>query len=148
MYFKVRKPDLIILVRHGESEANVDSSKYRDVGDPHIALTPRGQQQAHHAGNQLCQLVGSRHIFAYVSPYARTRQTADLALSHLSADERRVVRRIEDPRLREREFCGTFQHEKPDRKRKPNRTDTEMFRFVTLTFETRFWNMEARWNKV
>ena len=40
---KVRKPALIILVRHGESEANVDSSKYRDVGDPHISLTERGQ---------------------------------------------------------------------------------------------------------
>ena len=109
---KVRKPALIILVRHGESEANVDSSKYRDVGDPHISLTERGQQQAHRAGDQLRELVGSRHVFAYVSPYARTRQTADLALSHLSADELRVVRRIEDPRLREREFCGTFQHEK------------------------------------
>lgn len=112
---KVRKPALIILVRHGESEANVDSSKYRDVGDPHISLTERGQQQAHRAGDQLRELVGSRHVFAYVSPYARTRQTADLALSHLTADELRVVRRIEDPRLREREFCGTFQHEKPDR---------------------------------
>ena len=36
-------------------------------------------------------------------------------LSRLTAAGVRILRRQEDPRLREREFCGTFQREEPQR---------------------------------
>jgi broad specificity phosphatase PhoE len=51
----------------------------------------------------------------YVSPYQRTRQTADAVERRLREAGVRVTWRREDPRLREREFCGSFQHEEPRR---------------------------------
>ena len=39
--------DLIILMRHGESEANVNPEKYASVGDPNIQLTKDGIQQVY-----------------------------------------------------------------------------------------------------
>ena len=112
-----RKPDFIVVMRHGESEANVDHLKYTDVGDPNVELTARGRAQALAAGDRLADLFGcTRPVFVYVSPYMRTRQTAELVLSRLVARGVQVCQRREDPRIREREFCGTFQQPSgPDR---------------------------------
>ena len=104
---RVHKPALIVLVRHGESEANVDATKYATVGDVHVRLTARGREQAGAAAAQLRELVGTRRVFAYVSPYKRTKETAGLLLSQLRKGQVVAVR--EDPRLREREFAGSFQ---------------------------------------
>lgn len=43
----------IVLVRHGESEGNVDDKAYADIGDPKIGLTQRGWGQADRAGKFL-----------------------------------------------------------------------------------------------
>ena len=69
----------IFLVRHGESEANVDHTVYRTVADHAINLSPRGKAQAHEAGQFLQQYeyLKGIHPRLWVSPYARTRQTAD-----------------------------------------------------------------------
>jgi hypothetical protein len=71
--------------------------------------------QAEEAGDRLAAQIGGRPVLCFVSPYTRTRQTADAVLSRLAAAGVRVLRRQEDPRLREREFCGTFQREEPQR---------------------------------
>jgi len=104
---RVHKPALIVLVRHGESEANVDPAKYCSVGDVHVRLTPKGREQAIAAAETLAKLVGDRSVFSYVSPYKRTKETAGLLLDRLPKGQVVAVR--EDPRLREREFAGSFQ---------------------------------------
>jgi broad specificity phosphatase PhoE len=67
------------------------------------------------AGDRLAAQIGDRPVLCFVSPYQRTRQTADAVLGRLAAAGVRVLDRREDPRLREREFCGTFQREEPRR---------------------------------
>ena len=91
----------------GESEANVNHSLYSSIGDPNICLTRNGRAQAVDTGKRLRELVGHRKVFVYISPYRRTKQTAEFVLSQLS--EGTIHKQILDPRLREREFSGTFQ---------------------------------------
>ena len=63
----LRKPDFIVVMRHGESEANVDHLKYTEVGDPNVELTARGRAQALAAGDRLADLFGcTRPVFVYV----------------------------------------------------------------------------------
>ena len=69
------KPKKIYLVRHGESEGNVDKKVYRDVPDWKIELTQKGQEQASEAARQLDSSI-SRSTIMYVSPWVRTKQTA------------------------------------------------------------------------
>lgn len=103
------KPELIILLRHGESEGNVDKIRYTDKGDPSVELTARGKEQARAAGEQIAELVGQRSVATFVSPYVRTRQTAGEVLKALRRKGIKLSLEREDPRLREREFAGTFQ---------------------------------------
>lgn len=108
------QPEMIVLLRHGESEANVDHTKYGDKGDPNVALTAAGRQQAAVAGDEVAKLAAGRRLLAFVSPYKRTRQTADIVLTRVVKAGVEVATRREDPRLREREFSGTFQRKRPD----------------------------------
>jgi broad specificity phosphatase PhoE len=68
---------LFIFARHGQSTANVA----RVVnGDPHrpAPLTPRGERQARQLGDQLRNI---RIDVAFCTRFARTRQTAEIALA-------------------------------------------------------------------
>ncbi len=77
----------IYLVRHGESEANVDRSVCQEKPDHAIELTEKGRRQARGAGEFLRQhfldevraakLLVPPPPRMWVSPYKRTRQTAD-----------------------------------------------------------------------
>ena len=70
------KAKRIILVRHGESEGNVDPVAYVKTPDWRIQLTDTGREQAHDAGRRLRALVGEDEpLLFYVSPYMRTLQT-------------------------------------------------------------------------
>ena len=72
--------------------------------------------QAATAGKRLAALIGKRRkVIIYLSPYQRTRQTADAVEEQLRLNGVPILARWEDPRLREREFSGTFQHEEPQR---------------------------------
>ena len=76
----------IYLVRHGESQANVDKSVHFDTADHAIPLSIKGIKQAHDAGkflgNELASLDYTNQGYfpkktrIWMSPYARTRQTA------------------------------------------------------------------------
>lgn len=44
------KPKRIILVRHGECDANIDENKFATIPDYTIELTPKGYEQALEAG--------------------------------------------------------------------------------------------------
>ena len=92
-------PRLIILIRHGQSEANVDITIHRTVPDHEINLTELGVQQATQAGQKLLELLKpDDNVHFYISPYSRARQT----FKHMAkALDRNRWRCYEEPRLRE-----------------------------------------------
>ena len=51
--FGERKPLNVLLVRHGQSQANVDKSLHAKYADPNFELTPLGKDQARAAGEFL-----------------------------------------------------------------------------------------------
>jgi hypothetical protein len=73
------RPRRIILVRHGESEGNLDESVYRHTPDARISLTELGKDQAIEAGKNLKKEVinggANETIYVYLSPYLRSKQT-------------------------------------------------------------------------
>ena len=73
--FKASIPKRIILVRHGESQANMDSKCYSHTPDRLISLSPQGRQQALEAGEKLRLLVKNESVLFFVSPFARCRET-------------------------------------------------------------------------
>ncbi|XP_010934931.1 phosphoglycerate mutase-like protein AT74H [Elaeis guineensis] len=107
----VPRPRRIILVRHGESEGNVDESVYTRVPDPRIGLTARGWQEAKACGVRIRDLVSGDgaddwKVYFYVSPYRRTLET--LRGIGLAFKPSRIAGVREEPRLREQDF-GNFQ---------------------------------------
>lgn len=99
-------PKRLILIRHGESEANVDRSQYARIPDWRIVLTPRGKKEARDCGQRLRRIVKDEPLFIYYSPYKRTRQTLDEVRWSLSPLQIKGER--EDERLREQEM-GNYQ---------------------------------------
>ena len=70
-----RKPFRIILIRHGQSQGNIDNKIYATTPDNKITLTDLGLEQAKVAGRNIKKLVGDESCFFYLSPFRRTRQT-------------------------------------------------------------------------
>ncbi|GAV76113.1 His_Phos_1 domain-containing protein [Cephalotus follicularis] len=106
------RPRRIILVRHGQSEGNVDESVYTRVPDPKIALTDKGKAEAEHCGKIIRKMIENDgvddwKVYFYVSPYRRTRET----LQNLARpfERSRIAGLREEPRLREQDF-GNFQN--------------------------------------
>lgn len=67
----------IYLVRHGESQANVDVTLYQRMPDHAIPLSEKGRAQAEAAGRYLlAMLPRGEHVRLWCSPYLRARQTA------------------------------------------------------------------------
>ncbi len=95
------KPKRIILVRHGESEANVDKYLFGKVPDYTIELTERGWEQAREAGRELKAVVGDESMYFYVSPFWRARSTFE---GVAEAFPRGQFDYCEEPRLREQEW--------------------------------------------
>lgn len=69
------RPKRIILVRHGESEANVNNNLYSNTPDWLIHLTEKGRNQAREVGKKIKELVGDEPVYFYYSPFTRTRET-------------------------------------------------------------------------
>ncbi len=115
----MRKGLHIYLVRHGETEGNIDRSLYRDVADHAVRLTPRGIEQASEAGEFLAsRLFDAREeegenfglIRLWHSPYYRARQTAQgilYALGQKFDPESGVLTYREEPFLMEQK-AGLF----------------------------------------
>lgn len=89
-------PKRIILVRHGESEGNIDVTAYTRIPDRRIQLTPEGMRQAEEAGLRVLQVADGavgcgeeaseegatpESFFVYVSPYDRSKQTLQVTPS-------------------------------------------------------------------
>lgn len=100
------KPKRIILVRHGESEGNADREMYETTPDYKLNLTNLGRTQALEAGNVIKSIIGNESVYAYLSPYYRTRQTfAEIK----KAIGNNIMRSLEDPRIRELDW-GHLRH--------------------------------------
>jgi broad specificity phosphatase PhoE len=94
-------PRQIIMVRHGQSEANMDQTLYNRVPDYRIPLTELGLEQATAAGERIRAQLDGQKVCIYVSPYLRAYQTLEaLKLGDL------VDRVIEEPRLREQDWAN------------------------------------------
>jgi 2,3-bisphosphoglycerate-dependent phosphoglycerate mutase len=107
----------IYLVRHGESQGNVDASLYGEVADHAIPLSDKGHEQAHAAGAALRDYLDDckkwpcsdakplgYHLRMWNSPYVRTRETADNLAAELGD---RITSRRENVLLSEQQF-GLF----------------------------------------
>ncbi len=92
----------IYLVRHGQSEGNVDPTVHARMADHAIPLSTRGHSQAAEAGQRLDAHFRDRFgdparakaIRLWTSPYERTRQTADeiqRAAGHWITDRREHI---------------------------------------------------------
>jgi len=126
-----RLPKTIILVRHGQSEANADHSLWNTIPDNLVGLTESGAQQAAQIGKRIetildknnCQLV---HLV--VSPFERTLQTA----YHLrKAIEHRIVRTDIESRIREQEMGNLQGTEFAEYRKQQRRVGRFWFRFPT-----------------
>ena len=95
------KPKRIILIRHGESEGNVDRVVYNQKPDYALLLSQKGMQQAAAAGIQLRELVKEETLQYYISPLFRTVQTFRQIAKAFTEDQYRWQ---EEPRLREQEW--------------------------------------------
>ena len=114
-----QRPSRIFLVRHGESQANVDTSRtislflkklisflelalYSRMADNQIELTEKGHEQAIEAGKKLRSIIGKESVYVYMSPYKRSKQT--WANIRKAFSPLQVITEREDPRIREQEF--------------------------------------------
>eukprot|EP00930_Biecheleria_cincta_P013795 TRINITY_DN12127_c0_g2_i1.p1 TRINITY_DN12127_c0_g2~~TRINITY_DN12127_c0_g2_i1.p1 ORF type:complete len:390 (+),score=45.32 TRINITY_DN12127_c0_g2_i1:43-1170(+) len=105
--FRSSLPKRLILVRHGESEGNIDHRIYESVADGLLHLTEKGWQQGTCAGRALKDIIGDENVEFKVSPYVRTRETFNALVAPWGTPD--DVRWAEDPRLREQDF-GNFQN--------------------------------------
>lgn len=99
------KPLRVLLVRHGQSQTNVDKSLHGTIPDPDVALTDCGREQAVAAGAFLHNWLLERRrerIRLYRSDYRRAVQTSDIILGKISDVAELSVR--SDDRVRELEF--------------------------------------------
>jgi broad specificity phosphatase PhoE len=95
------KPKRIILIRHGESEGNIDDSVYGNKPDYALRLTGLGRAQARAAGVRLKAMFGEEPAQVYLSPLYRTRDTfAEIRESFPEGQ----LRHLEEPRVREQEW--------------------------------------------
>ncbi|XP_016446210.1 phosphoglycerate mutase-like protein AT74 isoform X2 [Nicotiana tabacum] len=108
---KPPRPKRIILVRHGQSEGNIDESVYTRVADPNVGLTEKGVEEAEECGRKMREMIEKDggddwKVYFYVSPYKRGIETLrNLAKSF---ERSRIAGVREEPRLREQDF-GNFQ---------------------------------------
>jgi len=96
------KPIQIYLIRHGQSEGNLNTQVYYDKNDCDIELTALGHEQSLEAGTQLAALISHPTPQLVCSPYMRAKQTASNIYSVLAQD--RVPSLTEDVLVREREW--------------------------------------------
>ena len=104
-------PALLVVMRHAESEANYHRQYLEKINSPathleiptrdvDVPLTAEGRRQAREAGRYLAAATVPPFDAVYVSPYRRTRETADLVLEGFATHPTPVI----EERIREKEF--------------------------------------------
>ncbi|MCH2207977.1 MAG: histidine phosphatase family protein [Lentisphaerales bacterium] len=118
------KPKHIILVRHGQSEANVNKGIYIDTPDHLVNLTDMGKQQCAESAELLKEYLHDKNVTVWQSPYNRTRQTADEVIKNSSPKGIRVK---EDPRLREQDWGNFYTEDEVAKQNAERRRHSEFF---------------------
>lgn len=95
------RPKRLVLVRHGESQGNVDDAIYERVPDHALTLTTRGVEQAAETGRRLRAYLAGEPITMYASPYVRVRQTIEALDLGVAMGNVRI-----EPRLREQDWAN------------------------------------------
>ncbi|MEM9569837.1 MAG: histidine phosphatase family protein [Pseudomonadota bacterium] len=98
-------PLQILLVRHGQSQTNVDKSLHGTIADPDIQLTDVGKEQAKTAGEFLDDWLRAEKVKRfrlYRSDYLRAVQTSEIIIDRFGSDLDFDTRM--DERIRELEF--------------------------------------------
>ncbi|KAF6253071.1 histidine phosphatase superfamily, partial [Scenedesmus sp. NREL 46B-D3] len=116
-------PDRIILVRHAQSEGNVDCDAYTYIPDPQVPLTSLGSRQAQDAGQAIRRTMeaakGTNYqLFFYTSPYKRSIQTCMGIRDAFASSQVAGVQ--EEVQLREQDF-GNFQDAEGKQREKAER---------------------------
>ena len=111
-------PKRIILVRHAESEGNVDNQAYTYMPDPQVPLTKKGWRQALDAGIMIKEIASDTNLFFYTSPYLRSKQTYEGVAEAFGASGIAGVQ--EEVQLREQDF-GNFQDAEGKQREKAER---------------------------
>ncbi|CAM9316520.1 unnamed protein product [Choristocarpus tenellus] len=106
MYVRSRRPYRIILIRHAESQGNVDKEVYQSTPDHALKITPKGMLQACPNYERLRDLIGDESVYFLISPYTRARMTYQIIREVLNP---RKWAMKEDPRLRAELDFGNFQ---------------------------------------
>lgn len=96
-------------MRHGESLGNVDPTVHATTADHAVPLSTRGHDQAREAGKHIARYyetnaTDERHVRLWLSPYRRTRETADALVETAG---RWITDRVEHILLCEQQF-GLF----------------------------------------
>lgn len=105
----------ILLIRHGESIANVDRQIYFEQFDPFIKLSDNGIAQSIECGYKIIDnldlLRNKKYIYSknneikfIFSPYLRTQQTKDNIINVLTNNKIGIKSQEENPLLREQEY--------------------------------------------
>lgn len=116
----------IYLIRHGESEHNVDRFLMAHTHDSKFSLTDKGVQQAKLTGEFMKDIVKDDAVF-YASPYKRTMQTAE-AIYQIAGNSSPFY---DNPLLREWELGNLydFNHRPPEVKQQFKAAGTFYFRY-------------------
>lgn len=95
------------LMRHGESEANVDHTLYQRKLDEKIELTKEGIEQAKEAGRFLSKQFSGDKVRIWTSPFLRAKQTTDIIYDIMSLSDVEEIDVEESIFLSEQQF-GLF----------------------------------------
>ena len=93
----------LFLIRHAESEGNVDKSVYYEKHDSEIVITENGHSQAKACACSLLNLTDAQSIDLHASSYTRAVQTAEYIKQEFVAQGTAVTFH-ENPLLRERDW--------------------------------------------
>jgi broad specificity phosphatase PhoE len=118
------KPRQIILLRHGESEANISKALYENKQDHMMDLTAKGEQQCIERGIAFRSSLKGKKITVWSSPYKRSRRTSQIVFSQLTDSE---IRFKEDPRIREQEWGNFYTVDEALRKKEERQRHSYFF---------------------
>jgi len=97
------KPENIFLVRHGESQANINYKILMEIPDYAVRLTELGEQQVRNTAQNIKNIIGEEKAAIYCSPFFRARDTANIIYENINADRKFL---FFDPRIREQEWIS------------------------------------------
>jgi len=125
-------PQKIVVMRHAESQEDVDKTVYEHTADLDIALSPNGERQAENVTSKLCGIVQNKQTHFYISPGRRLRQTYEIMSSRFPSTMRHSFT-VETLLLKQ--FWGDVTVE--------NRRQIEIERYKQGVLEYRFPNGES-----